>query len=142
MRRIFVDTGGWIALAVQRDGLHRAAVAYARRLAEARAPLLTTNYVLIEAFTRIRYDDGHDGAMEFDSRIADLQASRRLTIAWVGPTQHARALEIFRKYSDQLFSVVDCASFVVARDRKIREVFGFDHGFLTMGFLLRPGVSG
>jgi predicted nucleic acid-binding protein len=137
-----VDTGGWIALAVQRDRLHAAAAAYARRLAEVRAPLLTTNYVLLEAYTRIRYDDGHNRAIEFDSAIADLQAARRLTIAWVSAGQHARALEIFRKYSDQLFSIVDCASFVIARDRKVREVFGFDRGFLTMGFLLKPGISG
>src|SRR5205807_1472755 len=136
VKRVFVDTGGWIALAVQRDRLHTAAAAYARRLAEGRTPLLTTNYVLLETYTRIRYDDGHERSIEFDSAIAELKAARRLTVAWVGPGQHARALEIFRKYSDQLFSMVDCASFVVARDRKIREVFGFDRNFLTMGFLL------
>jgi hypothetical protein len=43
-----------------------------------------------------------------------------------------------RKYSDQEFSVVDCASFVVAKMKKIREVFGFDSDFAKMGFILRP----
>jgi len=58
-----------------------------------------------------------------------------------GLVQELRALEIFRKYEDQLFSIADCASFVVARDRRIREVFGFDRNFLTMGFILNPGPS-
>ena len=43
------------------------------------------------------------------------------------------------KYYDQVFSIADCASFVIARDRKVREVFGFDRNFLTMGFILKPG---
>ena len=50
-------------------------------------------------------------------------------------------LDIFWKYADQEFSIADCASFVVARDRRIREVFGFDTNFLTMGFVLKPGQS-
>jgi predicted nucleic acid-binding protein len=128
-------------VAVERDRVHAAAVAYARRLAETRVRLLTTNYVLLEAYTRIRYDDGHDSALAFDSAIEELRASRRLAVAWVGPADHARALELFRKNRDQTFSVVDCASFVVARGRKIREVFGFDRNFLTMGFVLRPGIG-
>ncbi len=42
------------------------------------------------------------------------------------------------KYSDQEVSIVDCASFVVAKNRQIREVFGFDSDFTKMGFVIRP----
>jgi len=139
---VFVDTGAWIGLAVRRDQLHGPATAYARRLVETHAPLVTTNYVLLETYTRIRYDDGHDKALVFDAIIQDMLSHRRLVLAWVTSQIHARALEIFRKYADQTFSLVDCASFVVARDRKIREVFGFDKNFLTMGFVLKPGSTG
>ena len=48
------------------------------------------------------------------------------------------AMELFRRYSDHEFSVADCASFVIARRKKVREVFGFDRDFVTMGFVLRP----
>lgn len=142
MTPVFVDTGAWIALAVRRDRLHGAAAAYARRLAETNTPLITTNYVLIETYTRIRYDDGHDKALAFDSIVQDLLSRRRLMLVWVTAPVHALALEIFRTYVDQTFSLVDCASFAVARDRKIREVFGFDKNFLTMGFVLKPGPTG
>lgn len=142
MKRVFIDTGGWIAIAVRRDQFHPAAAAYARRLAEERVTLITTNYVLAETFTRIRYDDGHEKALQFDSILGDLITERRLVVAWVGERLHRRAMEIFRKYADQSFSVVDCASFVIARERKVREVFGFDGSFRTMGFVLKPGAAG
>lgn len=139
MISVFVDTGAWIALSVVRDQSHKPAAAYARTLAATKRLLMTTNYVLIETYTRIRYDDGHTKAIAFDARIDTLQDQQRLIVEWVTPEIHDRALQIFRKYADQAFSMVDCASFVVARNRGIKEVFGFDKNFLTMGFQLRPG---
>lgn len=139
MRTVFVDTGAWIALAVRRDQLHPSAAAYARRLARALTPLLTTNYIMLETYTYIRYHYDHQKALAFDTIVQDLIQAGRLTIGWVTEEVHERALDIFRTYDDQVFSVADCTSFVVARDRKIREVFGFDKNFLTMGFILKPG---
>jgi predicted nucleic acid-binding protein len=135
---VFVDTGAWIGITVVRDQTHEAAAAYARNLVARRVPLLTTNYVLAEACTRIRYDDGHPKALAFDGLVRDLVRQRRLSLNWVTPAIHEEALEIFRRYSDHEFSIVDCTSFVVARRRKVREVFGFDHDFVAMGFSLRP----
>jgi predicted nucleic acid-binding protein len=125
-------------LAVGRDQSHPAAAAFAAELAKKRSPLLTTNYVLLESYTRIRYDDGHAKAMIFDGLIQEMVRSRQLTITWITPNIHARAMEAFRKYSDQELSVVDCSSFIVAKARKIREVFGFDNDFAKLGFILRP----
>ena len=138
MKRIFVDTGAWIAVAVARDNTHEAAAAHARHLADTKAPLLTTNYVLAETYTRIRYDDGHTKALIFDTLIREMMRRRQLSIAWITASIHEEAVELFRRYADQQFSMVDCASFVVARRRDVREVFGFDHHFATMGFVLRP----
>ena len=138
MRTVFVDTGAWIALSVRQDQLHPSAAAHARRLARALTPLLTTNYVMLETCTYIRYHYNHQKVLAFDTVIQNLIQGGRLTIAWVTEEVHKRALDIFREYDDQLFSIADCASFVIARDRKIREVFGFDKHFLTMGFILRP----
>ena len=138
MKRIFVDTGAWIGVAVARDQTHRAAAAHARYLAKTKALLLTTNYVLAETYTRIRYDDGHAKALAFDALIREMIRRRQLSIGWITAAIHEEAVELFRRYADQEFSIVDCASFVVARRRGVREVFGFDRHFATMGFLLRP----
>jgi len=95
--------------------------------------------VLAESYTRIRYDDGHTKALAFDTLIQEMIKRRQLSVAWISPALHEEALAIFRRYTDWMFSIVDCASFVVARRKKIHEVFGFDNDFATMGFVLRPG---
>ena len=138
MKIIFVDTGAWIGLAVSRDQSHSAAAAFAADLVKKGLPLLTTNYVLLEAHTRIRYDDGHAKAMIFDTLLREMVRRRQLTIAWITPHIHELAMETFRNYSDQELSVVDCSSIVVAKAKKIREVFGFDSDFAKLGFILRP----
>jgi predicted nucleic acid-binding protein len=135
---VFVDTGAWIGIAVARDRAHGAAATYARHLAAGKVPLLTTNYVLAEAYTRIRYDDGHAKALVFDTLIREMIRRQQLLVGWITPALHDEAIELFRHYADHEFSVVDCASFVVARRKKIREVFSFDRDFAVMGFLVRP----
>jgi predicted nucleic acid-binding protein len=138
MSAVFVDTGAWIGIAVARDQTHASAASYARNLAVRKTPLLTTNYVLGEAYTRIRYDDGDAKALAFDTLLREMIRQRRLSIGWITPAIHEEALELLRRYSDDRFSIVDCASFVVARRKKVREVFGFDRDFVTLGFTLKP----
>ncbi len=100
--------------------------------------LLTTNYVLAEAYPRIRDDDGPGKALVFDALIQEMTRRRQLSIGWVTSRLPEEALALFTRDADHKFSIVDCASFVVARRRKVREVFGFDSDFAAMGFVLRP----
>ena len=65
-------------------------------------------------------------------------SGEKLKIEWVTPNIHQEAWDIFEDYADQVFSFVDCTSFVIARHAGIKEVFAFDQHFNTMGFMLRP----
>jgi predicted nucleic acid-binding protein len=138
VKKVFVDTGAWIGIAVARDQSHEAAAAQAELLAQRKIPLLTTNYVLAESYMRIRYDDGHKKALAFDTLIREMLRRRNLSVKWITPAVHEQAMDLFRRYSDHEFSVVDCSSFVVARRNKIKEVFGFDSDFIRMRFVLVP----
>jgi hypothetical protein len=137
----FVDTGAWIGVAVTRDQKHTAAARFAAQLAAEKRRLLTANYVLTEACTRIRCDSGHAKSLQFDARITDMIRRRILRVDWITPHTHEEGLKIFRRYSDQELSIVDCTSVVVARAAGVREVFGFDEDFKTMGFLLKPSAE-
>jgi len=138
MPPLFVDTGGWIAMAVVRDQYHTHAASFYQEFSKLNLPLLTSNYVLAETYTRIRYDDGHDKAIKFHSLIQQAVKAGRLHIEWVTPGIHQEAWTIFQDYADQDFSFVDCTSFVIARHAGVKEAFGFDEHFNTMGFILRP----
>ena len=135
---VFVDTGGWIALAVQRDRYHKKAATCYRKLSKEKIVLNTTNYVLTETYTRIRYDDGHKKAIQFNALVQEAIKMGRLQLEWVTPAIHNDAWKIFEKFSDQDFSFVDCTSFVVSDRLGLKEAFGFDDHFKTMGLNLIP----
>lgn len=135
---VFVDTSGWIAMAVVRDQFHQQAASYYGKLSIERTPLVTSNYVLVETYTRIRYDDGHAKALRFHSLIQEAIKAGRLYLEWITPAIHQQAWDIFEDYADQVFLFVDCTSFVIAGHVGVKEVFGFDKNFNTMGFILRP----
>lgn len=126
-------------MAVKRDQFHQEASSYYQRLSKQKLPLLTTNYVLIETYTRIHYDDGYNKAIQFHDIIKKTIELKRLHIEWITPSLHEKGWKIFLEYEDQKFSLVDCASFVVARQAGVQEIFGFDRNFSMMGFILRPG---
>ena len=64
-QKIFVDAGAWIAHSNPSDQHHDTAVAMYTHLVQQRIPLLTTDYVVDEAITRLRYDATHARAVAF-----------------------------------------------------------------------------
>lgn len=121
MRRIFFDTSAYVALTDTSDKFHADAARLAERIIASRLPRITTNYVLAEAYTRIRRKLSH-------------AAAGRLEIVYTDPALDEAAWRLFVKYDDQDFSFVDCVSFAWLRQNKDIEVFAFDEHFDWMGF--------
>ena len=132
---IVVDTGAWFAIAVGNDPDHEAAMSWLRRNRE---PLITTDYVLAEIATLIRMRDktarGHRLAVRVASSILGQQSA---VLQNVMAVDRQKALQIFRDYSDHLFSFVDCTSFAVMERLGIIQAFAFDSHFDEYGGLVR-----
>jgi predicted nucleic acid-binding protein len=139
---VFVDTGAWVALANRKDGYHAAASSHLGKLLAQKTLLVTTSLVVAETVTRIRYDLGHPAAEKFLTLLDGAVEARHLVFVRVTEEDEERAREIFLKYTDHLFSFVDCTSFAVMRRMGLKEVFGFDRDFAAMGYLLQPAVPG
>ena len=131
---IFVDTGAWFAVAVRNDPDHAAAM---RWLARNREPLVTTDHVLAETATLIRMRDktarGHRLAVRLATSILKEEAAILQDVTGQD-LQHA--LNVFRDYTDHLFSFVDCTSFAVMQRLGITHAFAFDRHFDEY-----PGIS-
>ena len=56
---IFVDTGAWIAISNPKDQHHREVISIYNDLRDREIQLLTTDYVIDETVTRLRYDTNH-----------------------------------------------------------------------------------
>ena len=132
-KQLFVDTGAWIALADKTDEHHARAVEIQDGLRRRKARLVTSDYVVDETLTWLRYKAGHRaatifGSAVFESKVLDVTAIDRAALAdaWV----------IFRKFSDQRFSFTDCTSFALMKTQRISRAFTFDDHFNVMGFRL------
>jgi hypothetical protein len=133
---IFVDTGAWIALTDASDALNAEAVAIYRHIVASRLQLLTTDYVLDETITRLRYDAGHSAALKFVDHVYAAQRKGVIQILHIDTGLFADAVVIFRKYADTVLSLTDCTSFAVCKRYGISSVFGFDRHYAMMSFSL------
>lgn len=128
---VFVDTSAWIALLTRNDQSHPAALTIQTRLRNEKARLLTSDYIVDEAVTWLRYRVGHTAAVAF------WETTLRSGLTEIAPINQELlgvAWDIFKKYADQEFSLTDCTSFALMRARNVSQVFTFDHHFLFMGF--------
>lgn len=136
--RIFVDSGGWLSVLVRTDQHHVAGSAYYRQLLDAHARLFTSDFVLDEVITRLRYDIGHATASHFISLIQQSVNNHALQIWRVDEVIWQEAEKIFLQYADVRLSFTDCTSFALLNIHPVDEVFGFDQHFTIMGWVLKP----
>ena len=138
---IFVDSGAWIALSNRRDPYHEKAVVIYTTLKQQKERLLTTDYVIDETVTRLRYDWNHSGAVEFLDFIKRAKEATEeavaLTVAEIDSALFQEAEQLFRQYNTARLSFTDCTSFVVCQQHNISEAFAFDQHFPMMGITLR-----
>ena len=113
---IFVDTGAWIAILNPNDQYHREAVAIYRHFQQQKTRFLTTDYVIDETVTRLRYDTNHSIAVIFLERIERLVETRVLTLVEIDNRIFREAIALFRQYDSARLSFTDCTSFVVSRE--------------------------
>jgi predicted nucleic acid-binding protein len=128
---LFVDTSGLYALADRSDP-HRMA---ARRHTAARiasgARLVITDYILDETCTLAKARAGSHAAL----RLLELvEASAGFHLEWIGPDRFEAAKAYFRKHADHGYSFTDCTSFIVMRERRLRDALTSDRHFTEAGF--------
>jgi hypothetical protein len=138
-RYIFVDTSAWIALADKSDqNHHRAQTYYEQQIKPHSIQLLTSDYVLDETLTLIRYHMGLIYARTFWQSVQQAQDHGSLSISRVTEEVWLDALALFFRYHDQQFSFTDCTSFVLLARVPVDAVFSSDKDFLVAGFSIQP----
>ena len=135
MKRLFVDTAGWVACADAADPAHEPAAVARDGWLHDGGVLVTTDYVADETLTVLRARLGLGAAEAWWQQV---DASPRLLWEYVGLARADKARGIFFRYRDKHYSFTDCTSFVVMRELKLREVLTTDHHFAQAGFLTLP----
>ncbi len=136
---LFVDTGAWIAYFDRSDSDHTRMKECLSLVVTGTSWLLhTSDYVIDEMVTFLRYHVGHATACVALDRLRDLETAGLLVCYSIDQELRQQAEVLFRQYDDQKFSFTDCTSFALCRMRHIRHVAALDNDFRILGFLIVP----
>lgn len=128
---VYVDTGAWIALALNRDPLHARARAAWHEVLGAGARLQTSVPVVLETFTFMDRNAGRKVALAWKDSLATVPHLKVLPATLKDLNQ---AWAYFERSDLHKLSAVDAISFVLMTERRIKLAFAFDSHFATAGF--------
>jgi len=137
MNAVFVDTGGWMACADHADPAHVACAAARDTTLEAGRILITTDVVVDETLTLIRFRLGLKAANAWWQQI---DGSTRLRWERVENDRFERSRNLFFQYRDKDLSFTDCTSIAVMRELKLTTVITTDGHFRQVGFEVLPAA--
>jgi predicted nucleic acid-binding protein len=123
---LFVDTSVWYAAADRSE----ASNSRAKAVLSAGEPLVTTDHILVETWTLIRYRLGRRAAERFWEGLRGGAAE----VETVGIADLDAAWEMGKSYRDQDFSIVDRTSFAVMRRLGIERAASLDDDFAIFCF--------
>ncbi len=135
MRRVFVDTGAFVALRNGGEREHEAARTALSRLVSERALLVTSNYVFSETYTALLVRAGREEAIEWGRRF---RAGEAIEMVRIDESVEQDAWAILEAHADKRWSHVDATSFALMEREGITEAFAFDHHFAQRGLTLVP----
>lgn len=130
MIAVFADTSYWIAVLNRRDPLHPRALSVNAKLSATK--LVTSEMVLAELLNGMSGEE----PLRVASSSAVERMRRRGTVAVVPqtPEQFDAAFLLYKRAADKLWSLTDCASFLLMRQMGIREALTYDQHFVQAGF--------
>ena len=127
--RIFIDTSAFYALLDRDDANNQKATKVWTNLLGAEHTLVTSNYILVEAFALMQNRLGLAAVRGFQEDMLPL-----INIEFISPEMHRSGIAALLSASRRSLSLVDCVSFEFMRSSGIKTVFAFDTQFREQGF--------
>ena len=137
MKRLFVDTGAFVAKEIVGDQYHALATCCWKEIGDGNYQLVSSEHVFDESVTLIARRSNYAWAAEWGNDVLDagIEWLRTDAVEW------RHALLLMRKFADQGVSFTDCLSAVLMKRAGLKRVFGFDHHFEALGFRVWPPTT-
>jgi predicted nucleic acid-binding protein len=126
--RIFIDTLFVVALINPRDQYHAKATELAAKYES--HPFLVSDAVLLEIGNGL----ARNYKQEAIEVIEGFFNSEEVEIVRLTPDLFERAFELYKKYEDKDWGLIDCISFIVMMDAGVTQALTFDQHFGQAGF--------
>lgn len=126
MKKIFIDASGWVAVMYRGDKWFQKAKPIFEREVAAESVFVISNWTLYEALTFLKAKVGFDVAKE----LANVVENPFVFQVRVDENLEKKALELFWRYKDKEWGVVDCSSIAIIQESGCDFVFAFDKHFV------------
>jgi predicted nucleic acid-binding protein len=136
-KRVFIDTGAFVALRNRAEREHQLAHATLKQLVEESAQLFTSNYVFAETYTALLVRLGRDEAIEWGKRF---RAGETIELIRVDQEIEQEAWSILESHADKEWSYVDATSFALIERERLTAAFAFDRHFAQRGLNVLPAA--
>lgn len=128
MNAVFADAFYFVARLNRRDQHHDRVVTFSKSV---RANVLTTDWVLTEVADALAKSECRPRLREF---VLHLRQTATCEIVPASRELLDRALEFYHRHADKEWTLTDCTSFVVMRDRSVTDALTADKHFEQAGF--------
>ncbi len=132
MKRLFADTVYWIALTNSFDQYHAKAVEVSSALGNCR--LFTTEAVLTE-FLNALADTGPFVRAAAIEMVEAIMRNSQVTVIPQSQRTFSRSLAFYKARPDKGYSLTDCGSMLLMRERRLSESLTTDRHFEQEGFI-------
>ncbi|MBU4210108.1 PIN domain-containing protein [Patescibacteria group bacterium] len=136
--KIFVDTCAWLAHFLKNDINHKIAKNFLKQEIKKNSLICTSNYVIDEAVTRLRYDSGWSNTSKFIEFIKNSIKSNCLIEFFVDEQIELDSFNLLKKYTDKKLSLTDASIIAICKKYKIHTIFTFDSDFQKLGISISP----
>lgn len=131
MKKLFVDTSGWLAQLNRADALHEAATNIYRERFAAGWDIVTHDGILLEVGNGLASVRLRNHAVRWKERLA---TSARVTIVRLTEELNEAGWQLYAARLDKDWGIVDCISFVLMQEHDLIEALTADHHFEQAGF--------
>ncbi len=100
-------------------------------LLERQPSAVTTNLVFAEVISLATKRVGKFKGLTLGEKIL---SSHFIQLIHIDEPLQKEAWQLYKKYKDKDFDLIDASSFVICKKRGIKEIFTLDHHFSQMGF--------
>jgi predicted nucleic acid-binding protein len=131
MKKVFADSGYWIALLQPTDQYHEEAIKVSR--AQGEMTLVSSEMVFIEVLNSLaKY--GVKIRETVVKQVDELKRRHDVKIIPLTSLQFNDALKMYKTHSDKKWSLVDCSSFQIMKNENIQEALTSDKHFQQAGY--------
>ncbi len=134
MLEIFVDTSGWGNLVDKNQPYHQLMVQLYREAKQQKRRLITSNYVITEVVALLT-SPLRIPRPKIISFVNSLKQSPYIDIIHIDQEKDDDAWILLASREDKEWSLVDCSSFIIMKERGILEALTNDIHFEQAGFI-------